>query len=524
MPTLPVPLIRGDKASSKTDYRDNLPVNYYVVKRDILGAKGYLIATPGLTAFGTGAGVDRGGTYNERFLAHYRISGESFCSVSSGGVVTDLGAIPGAGQATLKNLYSFNTQGIIADGRFFLYDGSSLNEVTDSDLGNPIDGVWIDGLYFFTDGEYLYHTDLIPEESITPIDFESSINPLKFKTAEFMPDPSLGVDKTQDDKVLVFGRYSLEYFINVADENFQFQRVNTRSQKIGIVATHAKTEAGGLHYICGGRRDESLGIHAISVGSAAKVSTREIDQILEQYSEPELSDMRMETRAEKGVTFIIVHLPGETLLFNVNMAKSLGVEYAWTLLKTNISGTAIYRAINGVFDARIGKWVYGDKRDSRIGILDDSVFTHYGEIQEGVLYSPFLKLKYMSIDEIEIETIPGFAVASDDPIDPVLRFIDSNLTLDGDNLTLDGDNLTLGAYLFVEPEHTDTNDAKVFFSATYNGVTYGVEISAQYGEQGDYNQKFILRQIGYVENWIGFKLRCATKSRTAFALMAVTYA
>ena len=45
-----------------------------------------------------------------------------------------------------------------------------------------------------------------------------------FATAEFMPDDSLGVAKTQDNKVAVFGRYTIEYFQNVATENFAFQR------------------------------------------------------------------------------------------------------------------------------------------------------------------------------------------------------------------------------------------------------------------------------------------------------------
>ena len=56
--------------------------------------------------------------------------------------------------------------------------------VTDSDLGDPIDGVWVDSYYFLTDGEYIYHTDITDE---------TSIDPLKYATAEFMPDPSLGL-------------------------------------------------------------------------------------------------------------------------------------------------------------------------------------------------------------------------------------------------------------------------------------------------------------------------------------------
>lgn len=54
MPELKVNLIKGDRVSTKTDYRDALPVNMYAVQREILGANGYLLNYPGLTQLGTG--------------------------------------------------------------------------------------------------------------------------------------------------------------------------------------------------------------------------------------------------------------------------------------------------------------------------------------------------------------------------------------------------------------------------------------------------------------------------------------
>lgn len=467
MPSIPVNLIKGDKVSSKTDYRDALPVNMYAVRQDILEASGYMLCYPGLTKETDGVGIDRAGIYNERLKSHFRVSGGSLISVGAG-TTSVLGAVPGASQASMP--YSFNTQAVIVDGNMFLYSPSGgLSQVVDSDLGSPIDGVWVDGYYFLTDGEFLYHTDLTNE---------SSIDPLKFATAEFMPDPSLGLGKTQDNKVIVFGRYTVEYFVNAATENFAFQRVETRAQKIGIVATHAKCEVGGAWYITGGRKEESLGVHVIGVGSAQKISTREVDKILEGYTESELVNMRMESRTDKDVSFILVHLPNETLYFNASIAKEVGLSLAWGTLKTDVLGDQSYRGINGVFDAGKGYWIYGDKINANIGKLDDTVFTHYDKTVEWILYTPFLNLDTMSIDEIEMETIPGF---------------------------------------------TSTQDATVAFSVTQDGLTYGKEYWANYGSPLDYGKRFILRRIGYVRGYIGLKLRGATKSRMAFALLRVTY-
>lgn len=468
MPTQPITIIKGDKIGIETDYRDALPVNMYAVKRDILGASGYMLCYPGLTQIGTGEGVDRGAHYNERFKDQYRVSDESLISVDFDGTVSVLGSISGADQAAMP--YSFNTQAVIADGKMFLYSPSSgFQEVTDSDLGNPIDGVWVDGYYFLTDGEYIYHTDIADE---------TSIDPLKFATAEFMPDPSLGLAKTQDNKVIVFNRYTMEYFVNVATTNFAFQRVATRAQKIGIVATHAKCEVGSRWYITGGRKDEAVGVHVIGLGDSAKISTREIDKILAEYSEPALADMRMESRMENDIYFVLVHLPNETLCFNISIAAEFGKSFAWTILKSDTIGDRSYRAINGVFDARTSKWVYGDKFNDNIGELDNLLCTHYSEKVEWILYTPFINLESASIDEIEMETIPG---------------------------------------------HTSVADATVAFSITTNGITYGKEYWELYGEPYEYGQRFFLRRLGDVQDWIGFKFRGISESRMAFALMKITY-
>ena len=120
MPQLPITLIKGDKHGEETDYRDNLPVNMYAVNRKIHQADGYMLNYAGLSSFGIGSGIDRGGIYNERQVNHYRVSGVRFISVTAGGVVVEIGNIPGSEQVSLP--YSFNTQAVIADGKVWLYD------------------------------------------------------------------------------------------------------------------------------------------------------------------------------------------------------------------------------------------------------------------------------------------------------------------------------------------------------------------------------------------------------------------
>lgn len=468
MPETMINLLKGDKAGIETDYRDYLPVNMSAVVRPLFGAQGYMLQQPGLTQYGTGSGIDRGGIWNERQMTLFRLSGDKLISVDSAGNKAELGTISNNDTASFG--YSFNTQAVIANGKMFLYSpADGFVEVTDADLGNPIDVVWIDGYYFLTDGEFIYHTDLTDE---------TAIDPLKFSTSAYSPDPTLAVAKTPDNKVMVFNRYSIEYFINAATENFAFQRVPTRSIRAGIVGTHAHAEMLDRHYILGGRKDEDVAVHAVGVGLVVKVSSREVDKLIGAYSESQLSTVVVEARTEDDYAFIIVHLPDETLLFNQKVAESAGIDSAWTILKTDVQGSEPWRAIHGVFDVRKGQWVYGDKQDSTLGILDDTVGTHYGEIAEWIIYTPFMDLESSSIDELDIEIIPGF---------------------------------------------TTTQDATVGVSLTYDGVTHGKERFIDYGKPSDYNNRFTLRRLGYVRNWVAIKLRGATRSRVAFSRAKIAY-
>jgi hypothetical protein len=68
-----ITLIKGDKIGVETDYRDYLPENMLAIERPTLGAKGYMLQSPGLSLLGNGAGIDRGGIWNEQFNDHYRV-------------------------------------------------------------------------------------------------------------------------------------------------------------------------------------------------------------------------------------------------------------------------------------------------------------------------------------------------------------------------------------------------------------------------------------------------------------------
>ena len=165
-------------------------------------------------------------------------------------------------------------------------------------------------------------------------------------------------------------------------------------------------------------------------------------------------------------------------MYNIKVGAAFGHDHAWSILKSDVSGSSPWRGKFGLFEPRIGKWVYGDRRTSDLGILDESVVTHYGELTEWALYTPAMYLDSYSIDEFEIETVPGFNA---------------------------------------------NDDATVFLSLTYDGNFYSAEHTLEYGSPSGYGTRFMAYQLGYVQNWVSIKLRGASTSRMAFARAKILY-
>ncbi len=470
MPTTPMNFIKGDKVGSETDYRDALPVNMTAVNRPMFGVQGYMIQQPGIKQFATGLGADRGGIWDSRQQQHFRVSGTRLIRISQTGTVTELGTVPGIDTVSMD--YSFNNLAVIASERMFLYNSTDgFVEVTDPHLGKPIDVCWIDQYLFMNDTENLFHTTLSSTDADdNPIPPDTGIEPTDFATSEFSPDPTYGVEKTTDNRVMVFNRYTVEFFQDDGSANFAFSRLPGRALEVGIVGTHAKAKLNNGFYVVGSGKDEAVSVYILASGVVTKVATREIEKLIAKFNDDQLRGVIVEVRVEDAYQFIIVHLPGLTLLLNVTISQQAGLDNAWSIIKSDVSGDSEYRGVHGVFDPRVSGWVYGDKRSGNIGLLDNTVATQYDEISEWILFTPYYFFDSQSIDKLEVETIPGFTVA---------------------------------------------NDATVAVSTTRDGVQYGTEMFMQYGTSAEYRHRFIRYRLGYINEFVSFKLRGASRSRMA---------
>ena len=165
-----IPILAGVYVDGSPSVRVSYPVNLIPVPGQDGVDDGYLRPAEGIGAFTTGSGADRGAiVWND---VHYRVSGTDLISITSAGVVTVLGTIPGTDAVRLD--FSFDKLGICADGDLYYWDTLVLSQVTDPDLGTSNDVVWVDGYWMSTDGTDIVVTELADPFAVNPLKYGSS--------------------------------------------------------------------------------------------------------------------------------------------------------------------------------------------------------------------------------------------------------------------------------------------------------------------------------------------------------------
>jgi len=464
-----LPLIKGTRVDGDAEWRDALPFNMVGFFQSVGSWTGYLRTADGISQFAEGVGIDRGGLWSDRFRKHMRVSGNKLIQVGQFGEVAEIAGtdIDGPGQVVMDN--SFNSIAIVAGGKYYRYDGdATVADVTKPvGAGDFIDLCWIDGYYIFTDGENLWNTTLSGSG-------ETTFGGNQRAGSDFAPDEIVGIEKSTDNKLIVFNRYTTERFYNNAGAQFPFARIPNAAIPIGIVGTHAKASIGdGQFIVFGGGKEYSPSFYLLT-NSYQNISTKEIDSVIDEYSDFELSGIQIEYRDTRDQGLAICHLPRHTLVYDISLSRKLSenIWYQWG------SDGLPWRVVNGVYDPRniddkASGWIYGDKQDGRIGKLEQSACTQYGQVVEWACNTPIVRAG-TTISTAELVTAPG---------------------------------------------HSDVENDVVFVSTTKDGVLFGPEVLMYRGNRGDYQKRIIARRLGNYPRWFGMRVR--GKSAGVFSITGV---
>lgn len=394
-----IPIINGIYTNEVGDFRTAYPINMVPIPQKHGISNGYLRYGDGVVSNGTGPGISRGAVNWNNTL--YRVLGDQLVRVGEFGTPTNLGTVDDSTPLATMD-YSFDYLSISIGTKLYLWDGVTLQQVTDPDLGTVVDHIWIDGYFMTTDGTVL---------AVTELNNPFAVNPLKYGSSELDPDPVKALLKLRNEPYAL-NRYTIEVFDNIGGTGFPFQRIDGAQIQRGTIGTF--TCAVFLESIAfmGGGRNESISVWLAISGQSARIATREIDLILKNYSEETLAMALMETRVDEGHQHLLIHLPDQTLVYDANATRIIG-EPVWF-----IQSTAFFRNNLGLQKAcyRVrhliwcyDQWLVADPMSNNLGYLTKDTGEHWGEtvgweFTTGIVYN---ESRGVIFHEMELVGLPG---------------------------------------------------------------------------------------------------------------------
>ena len=359
-----IAILNGIYADSTPELRTAYPVNMTPVPLQSGISNGFLRPGDGIVANGTGPGADRGGIEWNGIC--YRVMGTKLVSIASNGAVTVLGDVGGPTSGLVTFDYSFDLLAIASGGRLYYWDGTTLAQVTDPDLGTVLDFCWVDGYFMTTDGENLI---------VTELNDPFSVNPLKYGSSEVDPDPVVALLKLRNE-VHALNRHTIEVFDNVGGDLFPFARIDGAQIQKGVVGTFACCVYLDRIAFLGGGRNEAPAIYVGASAQTQKLSTQEIDELLATYTEEQLSLVKLEARNDKAHQHLYVHLPDRTIVYDAAASEALQTQ-VWFTLTSTVAGFSQYRARNFVWC--YDKWLVGDPLSNNLGYFSQATGHHWGQ-------------------------------------------------------------------------------------------------------------------------------------------------
>jgi hypothetical protein len=390
-----VQILNGIYTDSGADFRRSYPLNLEAIPLEQGISKGYLRTAPGMVAFTEPAlGADRG-AINWLGIC-YRVIGDKLARVNSSGTIDYLGTVANDGKRAVM-VNGFDRLAISSGGNLYYWSTTiGLVQVTDSDLGTVLDVVWAAGYYLTTDGEFIVQTEL---------DDPLQVNPLKYGSSEASPDPINSLLYVRNELIAI-NRYTVEYFDNIGGSGFAWQRIEGAMIPKGSIGTHASCYYLESFAFVGGGYNEGLSVYIAGPGQAVKIATREIETILEGYTQEQLAAVFIEARADKVQQLLCIHLPDQTLVYDYAATQAVG-DPVWAVLASGASGDQAYRARN--FVNCYGRWLFGDAQTLRIGYLTHQDARQFGDTVPWQFDTPLIynEGRAVVVHDLELVRLPG---------------------------------------------------------------------------------------------------------------------
>ncbi len=359
--------------------------------------------SPGIDLVGAcGVGPGRGLSVMAGTL--YAVSGTSLYKVSSNGVASALGTIPG--NATVSMANNGRQLSLIVNGDGYVYSGGGLAQISDIDFTSrePVLGKFLDNYLLLVDANsgQFFASDLA--------DF-SSYNGLQFATAEGAPD-NLVTMEIDHRAAFLIGTQTCELWENTGVAGFPFERIPNGFIELGGAATFGVCKQdNSVFWIASDRTFRRL-----EGSTPARVSQHGVEVAWRNYAR--VDDAECHPYSLNGHLCIAVRFPSENATW----------VYDCTTQEWHERDGYYQRAwdVSGIVEA-YGRVYVQRASTGEIGVLDATAYTEWGLPLRAIwayqsIYSGGNNIQVNRV-RMGIETgvgIPTVAEASGDGTNPVI--------------------------------------------------------------------------------------------------------
>ncbi len=338
----------------------------------------------------------------------YAVTGTGLYDVTAGATLK--GTIPGTARVRMADNGTLLCI-VTKPGEGYTFDGTTVAQITDTDFTSRRAGgvVFIDGYFVFNEPETgrFFQSDL----------YSAAFDPLKFATAEGMPDNV--VDLIEDHRQLVLGgTKSVELWWNSGADNFVFDRLPDGFVEIGCRGAIAKSD-NSVFWVANENTARRL-----SGSTPVRVSTHAVEEAFRGYTSVPYGF----TYTIDGHLFWIVQFPEEaTWAFDITTGE-------WAERE---SGNGDPWSINAA--AELGSVQYvQDAITGAVGTVQPEVYTEFGATQRCVWRYPSIYDGGRELFHNRFELVCHVGLGADPQI--MLEYSD-----DGGKTWTSAPNRTLGA-------------------------------------------------------------------------------
>ena len=350
-----------------------------------------IYATDGLDEFATltnGTGW-RGGLVIDDIA--YVVDGLYLFEVDTEGTATALGSIAGELPVQMcRNEASPPQITMVTDGLRYVYDGSTVSEITDPDLPAPIGCATLNGRTIYAlPGGRIFRSAINDTTDISALDFHS---------AEADPDGLTAIIEHRKD-LLLFGHKTIE---NHHDTGAESNPIRPRTQvlNVGCLAAHSVAQLNN-HVLFVGHDDV---VYMTDGYSLTPISSSPVSRDLEAVTDK--TELRGFAYYQRGHAFYTLSSASWTWRYNATTKK-------WFQIESDTGAEARRWDFEGYLQFANGH-IHGHKSAGKLYKVNRETFTEAGSPSAMVIKSPpnHAWPNQMRVDRLHLHFVTGVGLNS----------------------------------------------------------------------------------------------------------------